>query len=58
LWSDVEQSGLSAVNQAEVMISYAVQWLDQTAGALTDESLRQHIQELLVALVRLARIDR
>lgn len=48
---------MPVVNQPEVMIANAGQWFDQD-GRLTDEPLRQAIQKLLVALVRLAKINR
>jgi chromate reductase len=48
---------MPAVNQPEVMIADAAQRFDPD-GKLTDEPLRQRIQQLLVALVRLARASR
>ncbi|MDR3395763.1 MAG: NAD(P)H-dependent oxidoreductase [Parasulfuritortus sp.] len=46
--------GMPVVSQPEVMIGQAAQRFDRD-GNLTDESTRQHIQDLLVALVKLAR---
>ncbi len=48
---------MPTVNQPEVMIGDAAQRFDLD-GRLTDEPIRQHIQTLLDALVRLARISR
>ena len=45
---------MPTVNQPEVMICNAAQWFDPN-GRLTDAPTRKHIQELLAALVRLAR---
>jgi chromate reductase len=45
---------MPVVSQPEVMIGQAAQRFDRD-GNLTDESTRKHIQDLLVALVKLAR---
>lgn len=47
---------MPVVNRPEVMIANAAQRFDQDGG-LTDETTRQHIQKLLEALIRLARIN-
>jgi chromate reductase len=48
---------MPVISQPEVMIGLAAQRFDRE-GMLTDQSTRQHIQDLLVALVQLARNNR